>query len=994
MSLSRRAARQVAFRVMRMPGDLPRRPSFPGGGGFTFRRPRRSRIVLSAVLIGLVAIVASGRSIASFYIDVLWHQSLGRTDVFWGVLLTRLGLATVFTLAFALVLALNMWVADRIRPDVVPTTPQERALAGYRQLTAGRAWAFRIIVALLLGFLIGSPAAAQWQDWLLFRNSMPFGVTDPLFAQDVSFYMMRLPFIEFVVDWSFAALIMVTLVTAGVHALNGGIRLQIQGRKVTPLAKVHLSVLFAVLSIVRAIDYWFSRYNLTRSTRSVVQGATYTDVNAQLPATQLMILVSLAVAVLFLANFRQRGWRLPVLATVLWVVIAVTAGGVYPAIVQRFIVQPNVSTRELPFIDRNIEATKTAMGLGDISRSQLEVQPLSASALNQDPAPLRNVRQLDPIQMRDRFILDEGQTSFYAVRDLDVDRYEIDGRLQQVMVSARELNSAGIPNRTWVSRHLLYTHGCGIIAAPASTTTEDGRPVYVDLGVTRPELYFGEGIDQYGLVKTEQAEQPCVGSVTTEPTTGGVQLSSTLRRIAYAVEYGEYNLFGSGLINSQSRILHDRNVTERAARLAPFLRYDADPYPVVVDGTVQWVLDAYTISDRYPYAQQANIDQLTPGSGLNTIFNYARNSVKVVVDAFTGDVTFYVIDQNDPIIRAWSSAFPDLFTDVSEASPDLVSHFRYPEDLFRVQTNVYGRYQFDDATLFFNRDAAWSVAQAPPTEPQAIGGVVGASGASGIDSIDVSDASVLRFEPYYTMFHGGDGLGEPTFSMLRPFVPFSADNARKELRALMVVSSDPKSYGKIEVYELGDPLPEGPATVAAEFGSDPVIAQQITLLDQRGSRVIFGDLQMVPVQRGLMYVRPLFVRPDDPTAKQIFVRKFLVSYNNRVVMTDSLSEGVALLVPGFNQDLGERVNDGSVAPEDTTTEPSTDTSGGTTPTTSTLPAVDTSTLTPSELLVRADALFDEANAALAQNPPDFATYQSKLAQARELLRQAISQVGG
>jgi uncharacterized membrane protein (UPF0182 family) len=653
-----------------------------------------------------------------------------------------------------------------------------------------------------------------------------------------------------------------------------------------------------------------------------------------------------------------------------------------------------VSTRELPFIDRNIEATKTAMGLGDISRSQLEVQPLSASALNQDPAPLRNVRQLDPIQMRDRFILDEGQTSFYAVRDLDVDRYEIDGRLQQVMVSARELNSAGIPNRTWVSRHLLYTHGCGIIAAPASTTTEDGRPVYVDLGVTRPELYFGEGIDQYGLVKTEQAEQPCVGSVTTEPTTGGVQLSSTLRRIAYAVEYGEYNLFGSGLINSQSRILHDRNVTDRAARLAPFLRYDADPYPVVVDGTVQWVLDAYTISDRYPYAQQANVDQLTPGSGLNTIFNYARNSVKVVVDAFTGDVTFYVIDQNDPIIRAWSSAFPDLFTDVSEASPDLVSHFRYPEDLFRVQTNVYGRYQFEDATLFFNRDAAWSVAQAPPTEPQAIGGVVGATGASGIDSIDVSDASVLRFEPYYTMFHGGDGLGEPTFSMLRPFVPFSADNARKELRALMVVSSDPKSYGKIQVFELGDPLPEGPATVAAEFGSDPVIAQQITLLDQRGSRVIFGDLQMVPVQRGLMYVRPLFVRPDDPTAKQIFVRKFLVSYNNRVVMTDSLSEGVAQLVPGFNQDLGERVNDGSVAPEDTTTEPSTGTSGGTTPTTSTLPAVDTSTLTPSELLVRADALFDEANAALAQNPPDFATYQLKLAQARELLRQAISQVGG
>ena len=503
-----------------------------------------------------------------------------------------------------------MWVADRLRPEFVPTTPQERALAGYRQLTTGRAWSFRLIVAALLGFLVGSPAAGQWQDWTLFRNSTDFGATDPLFNQDVAFYVMRLPFIEFVVDWTFAALVLATLVTAGVHALNGGIRLQIQGRKVTPLAKLHLSVLFAVLSLVRAVDYWYSRYNLTRSTRGVVQGATYTDVNAQLPATQLMILVSLAVAVLFLANFRQRGWRLPVLATVLWIVIAVTAGGVYPAVVQRFIVQPNVSTRELPFIDRNIAATKEALGLADISRNVVNPQPITGAQLNDDPSPLRNVRQLDPIQMRDRFILDEGRTSFYAVRDLDVDRYEIDGRTQQVMVSARELNSEGIPNRTWVSRHLLYTHGCGLIAAPASRTTTDGRPVYVDLGVTRPELYFGEGIDSYAVVGTEQVEQPCVGEPTKQTTPGGVQLSSVLRRVAYAIQYSEYNLFGSGLINSQSFIIHDRNVTKRVDRLAPFLRYDSDPYPVVVDGTVQWVLDAYTISDRYPYAQEANTDQL------------------------------------------------------------------------------------------------------------------------------------------------------------------------------------------------------------------------------------------------------------------------------------------------------------------------------------------------------------------------------------------------
>lgn len=974
---------------MRIPDDMPRRPSF-GAGGFGFKRPRRSRIVLSAILIALVAVVVSARSVAAFYIDVLWHQSLGRTDVFFGVLFTRLGLAVAFTLIFALLLIINMWIADRIRPEVLPITPRERALAGYRQLTGRRALAFRLLVSLVVGFLVGSPASAQWQDWLLFRNSTSFGTADPLFGQDVSFYVLRLPFINFVVAWTFAAFVLITLIVVGVHTLNGGIRLQIQGRKVTPQAKVHLSVLFAVLSLIRAVDYWFSRYELTLSTRGVVRGATYTDVNAQLPATQLMILVSIAVAVLFLANFRQRGWRLPILATVLWVVIAVTAGGIYPTVVQRFIVQPNVSTREVPFIERNITATKEAMGLDEIARSVWNVEPLTAARLNDDPAPLRNVRQLDPLQMRDRFILDEGRTSFYAIRDLDVDRYEVDGRVQQVMIAARELNSAGIPNRTWVSRHLLYTHGCGVVAAPASRTTADGRPVYLDLGVTRPELYVGEGIDQYAIVNTEQVEQPCPESGTTTPTTGGVQLSSTLRRLAYAIQYSEYNLFGSGLINSQSRIIHDRNVTERVARLAPFLKFDADPYPAVVEGRVLWILDAYTISDRYPYAQQANIDQLTPGGGLNTNFNYVRNSVKAVVDAYTGDVTFYVVDPEDPIIASWKKAFPELLADVSTAPATLVRQFRYPEDLFRVQTNVYGRYQFDDATLFFNRDAAWSVAQAPPTEPDSLTGIVGGGGVGRVESIDVQDASVLRFEPYYTMFHGRDGLATPTFSMLRPFVPFSADNARKELRAIMVVSSDPQSYGKIEVFELAEPLPEGPATVAAEFGSDPVVAQQVTLLDQRGSRVIYGDLQIVPVQRGLVYVRPLFVRPEDPSAKQIFVRKFLVSYDNRVVMTDSLTEAITRLIPGFTQDLGDRINDGSTPPE---TQPGETTPGGATTTTTTVSPQDASTLTAVELLARADALFDEANAALAKSPPDFSTYQSKLAEARELIRLAISSVG-
>jgi uncharacterized membrane protein (UPF0182 family) len=655
-----------------------------------------------------------------------------------------------------------------------------------------------------------------------------------------------------------------------------------------------------------------------------------------------------------------------------------------------------VSTKELPYIATNLEATKHAMNLTDVVQVPLSFGSLSASDVTANEASLKDVRQLDPTEMRDRFALDEGKTSFYTINDLDVDRYTVDGRLQQVVLGARELNSAGIPNRTWVSRHLIYTHGCGVVAAPASRVTTDGRPTYVDLGVTRPQLYVGEGLNDYALVGTKQVEQTCPDlKPEAYSSTGGVALSSTLRRAAFALHFGEYNLFGSGLVTPESRLMWIRNIKDRVEKIAPFFQYDADPYPAVVDGKVVWILDAFTTTSRYPNAQSANVSQLTSGSGLNASFNYVRNSVKAVVDAYSGEITLYLVDPKDPIATTWAKAFPNLLTPVSEASAELVSHFRYPEDLFRVQTNVYGRYQFDDATLFFNRDAAWSVAQASSTSADASTGLIGASGTVlSPDQIDVQDANVARFEPYYTMFHApGSTDSNGTFSLLRPFVPFSLDDTRKELRAFMVVSSDPKSYGKITVYEVNDPLPEGPATVAAEFGSDPTVSQQVTLLDQRGSRVVFGDLQIVPVGKGLVYLRPLYVRPDDANARQVFVRKFLAFYNNKVVIADDLTAAVAKLFPGYTGNLGDRVSDGS-EPAPTDTSNTATTVPGSTATTTPSSAVDSGSLTAAQQLAQAEILFDEADAALAATPPDFSTYQSKLAQARELVRLALAQVGG
>lgn len=974
---------------MRNASDLP--PRGPGGPNFrvpNFGKPSRGRVVLSAV-IGLVLLfVFSARSLSSFYINVLWFNSVGRTDVYWSILQSKAELALIFTLGAFVVFWVNFMLADRIAPLILPNTPEDQTIIRIREATAKSRGKLRIFLAFFLSLLLGLPAAGAWEEWLMFRNRQAFSVGDPLFKANVGFYVFRLPFAQFVVSWTFGALVLVILATTAFHFINGSIRPQDRLQRVTPQAKVHLSVLLAGAALLRAANYWLSKYDLTGSERGVVRGALYTDVMAQLPALNFMILVSLAVTVLLLWNIRQRGWRLPAVAVGLWVVVAIVAGTIYPAVIQRFVVQPNVSTRELPYIQRNIEATKAAMGIANVERVETSFSAITADDVTANEGSLRDVRQLDPVQMRDRFALDQGLTSFYTVNDLDVDRYPIDGRMQQVLIAARELNPAGIPNRTWVSQRLIYTHGCGVIAAPASVATDDGRPSYVNLDVKKPQIYFGDSLSGYSVVNTSQKEQKCPGESQTSFTgAGGIKMSGLSRRVAMALNFGEFNLFGSSLITADSRMLLVRSVRDRVEKIAPFLHLDSDPYPVVVGGEIKWVVDAFTTTNKYPYAETANVSQLSANSGLNHSFNYVRNSIKAVVDAYTGDVTLYLVDTKDPIAQMWSSAFPKLFEKKSSIPAELSAHFRYPEDLFRVQTNLYGRYQFNDATLFFNRDAAWSVAQAPPDAPEAASSTVGgvATGVGGVvpgvDSINATDANVTRINPYYSIFHApGASSTAGYFAMVRPFVPFSADDSRKELRSFMVVSSDPKTYGKITVYDVQTPLPPGPATVASEFESEPAISQTITPLDQRGSRVTYGDLQIVPVGKGLVYLRPMYVLPDSQNAKQVFVRKVLASYNGQSVIGDSLTNVIMQLFPGFNINLGDRVGGG----------------GSTTATTvpgspaTTTPA-STST-TPAQMLQQAENLFREADAALAKSPPDFSTYQSKLVQARALVQKALAAV--
>ena len=949
---------------MRSPSDLPR----PERGAR--RLGDRGRVVIISIAVVVVVLLVSARFLSGFYVDYLWHISVGRGDVFWGVLGSKALLFGLFGAVFIAVAVLNLIIADRLAPATFSAN-MHPVVERFHEVFGRRLRLVRFAAAVFFGLLFALPATSYWQDWLLFRNSKSFGITDAQFGNDIGFYVFRLPFITFALDWFYAALVFVTLLVLLTHILNGGVVLQPPRPKVRRATKAHLAVLLALLAVVKAADYWVTRYELTTEQRGFVQGATYSVVNAQLPAVVLLALIALLVAGLFLFSLKTDSWRLPLAASGLWVVVALLGGVVYPAVVQALVVNPNQKDREAPYIERNVLATRQAFGIENVSEQTVSFGALSATEITADASPLRDVRLLNPGRLVDRFRIDQGQRSGLTIRDLDVDRYVIDGREQQVLMAARELDQGNIATTSWQGKHLIFTHGCGLVQAPASRVETSGRPDYVSVPLDRPELYFSEGLSGYAVVNTTVSEDICPEQTNAGEYQGdgGVRLDSIVRRVAFALHFLDYNLLGSSAVTDASQLLTIRDVRERVSTVAPFLSLEGDPYPVAVDGRVKWVVDAYTTSDRYPYAQNADLSQLTATSGLNFPFNYIRNSVKATVDAYDGSVALYVSDPSDPIVQAWESAFPDLFAPMDAMPGDLRSHLRYPEDLFRVQTAHYSKYRLTPSA-FYGRDGAWSVAQGPSIRPSL---AESAAAPAGTDTGAVSTAAAFasesgsaRFVPYYSMFRA-PGQTEASFQLLRPFVPFSTNDNRTELQAFMLASSEPDTYGQLSAYLVQGEV-DGPATVAATIESDPSISQQITLLDQRGSTVFYGDLQLVPLGDGLLYVRPLYVESD--TSKQLSYRFVLVSYQGKSAFGTSLQQALGKLFPGFSTDLGDVVG--------ATTEP-------TDPTDPVQPTDPSTSQDPAELLAQADELFAQADEAL----PDFAKYAELNAQARALVKQAL-----
>ncbi|TDT14861.1 hypothetical protein BDK89_0419 [Ilumatobacter fluminis] len=943
----------------------------------------RSRITGRAILIALGAllfvVVVFGRAIANFYVSALWHDALGRSDVFWGQIGAKITLFVMFLLIFLVMAFVNLWFADRAAPTEFPANVHPY-VERFHEVFGHRLRLLRYGTALILALMLALPAASRWQEWLLFRNSKSFPDSDPQFGVNVGFYVFELPFLTFAIDWLFAALVIVLILTIAAHLLNGGVLFTSATPTVRSSTKVHVAVLLAILAAVKAGDYWLSRYELTNDTRGFVQGATYTVVNAQIPALMLLVLIALTTSVLFLSTIRFDRWRLPIVASGLWLVVLIGGAVIYPALVQSLVVQPNQEERESVYIARNVEATRAAMGIADVETVPIEFQRLTATDVESDLEPIRNVRLLNPTQMLPRFSFDRGEVAGLKIDDLDVDRYELDGDVEQVLVTARELDLNNIPNKSWQGEHLVSTRGCGLVLASASQVTEADRPDYRTPELDRPQLYFSPSISGYAIVGTEVNETPCGGTGQYEGD-AGVEMSSFFRRAVFALGFLDYNIVGSGAIESDSQILWNRSVEDRLETLAPFLDYDGDPYPVAVDGGVVWVVDAYTSTGRYPYAQRIGDVQLSRETGLSSSDNYVRNSVKATVDAYTGEVTFYAIEDEDPILQAWSSAFPDLFTPGDEMPDELREHLRYPEDLFRVQTDLYSKYQIAPQN-FFQRIGAWSVAQAPSVDRrESTVTAATASDPTNVQTEFASESDAERFIPYYTMFRDEE-TGEEEFVILRPFVPFSTDDRRTELQAYMTASSDPDTYGEMTTYVVEqDPLPAGPLRVADQAESDSDISPELSLLanDETGTQVKFGDMQPIPVADGLVYIRPVYVVASDVTE----FRLVIVSHNNRSVMEETLDAALARLFPGYEGEVGERIPDPDDVGDGDSDDPGDDSETGEPADTDEPDEPSVITGDAAELVSQAEALYNEAQDLLRDG--DLGGYQQKIDQMGEVL---------
>ena len=866
--------------------------------------PASGRRRVLFIIVGVVAgLLLAFTALSGFFVDVLWFREVGFSDVFWSILRTKVLLGVAFGLAFFVLLYANLWIVRRITPKYRPLTPEQELIERYRmQFEPYIRWLLPLF-ALVIAVFVGIGVTGQWQTYLLWRNGsgLSFGNPEPLFGRDPAFYVFSLPWLKFMQGWLFSALVGVTLLTALAHYLWGGIRPQAPGfgEKVSPQVKAHLSVLLGLIMLTKAWGYYLGQFDLLTSTRGVVVGASYTDVNAQLPALRILVFIAIACAILFLVNIRLRGWALPVIAVGLLALVSIIAGAAYPAFVQRFRVDPQEFQREQPFIEDNIEATRRAFQLDGVTTQPRPLgDAVTADDIQGNQATISNIRLWRPDVLRDNFTSLQRFRSYYEFNDVDVDRYELDGQRRVLMFSAREVSQSGIPEggQTWQNVHLVYTHGFGAITSQVNTATTEGQPIFTlrDIPpVGQPALegngqrvYYGEGADgdaAFVVVDTGAQELDYQGTATDDQAQvdftydgeGGIPVGGLFQRALFAWRFRDVNLLISDLIQGDSRIMIYRDITERVPKAAPFLRFDTDPYAAIVDGRLVWIWDAYTVTDQYPYSDFVELTESSQASAPNLVgqANYLRNSVKVVVDAYDGSLSYYVADPSDPIIEAWAGAFPELFTDIEEAPTELLAHFRYPENLFQVQAAQYTNYHVTDPDVFYGKQDFWAL-PIDPTTPEGV------------------EQTAMR--PYYVLMRL-PGEAEESFVLILPFTPLD----RQNMVAWMAAKSDPgPDYGDLISFQFPAGVNvDGPTQVFSRINQDARFSAERTLLGQGGSSIVFGDFLVIPLEDSLLYVQPVYVQSNQPNAIPE-LRRIVVVNGSRIGLGATLTEALQDSVSG------------------------------------------------------------------------------------------------
>jgi uncharacterized membrane protein (UPF0182 family) len=913
---------------------------FEAGREIRIPRPPR-RFWFGAALFGLAFLIFILASpIVWFFTELQWYDALGFHDVFT----TRLVLQTVLfvgSLALAFIfLAANVVIALRIRSG-----PGLRAVGIRRSSIRSAVGVIGLVGAAFIALILSGGAGTQWQTLALFQHASPTGITDPVLGQDVSFYMLTLPFLHSVVNWALGLEFMAVLLAGGLYAWRG----DTFDLNLSPRSLAHLSILLGLFAVSLAAWSWLGRYDLLYAHNStVVWGAAYTDVNARLPFYSFQAGAGVVLAGALIVNAWLRRLWLPLAAAGIWVAMLLV-GQVYPGIVQSFFVTPSAQSYELPYIVREIAGTRAAYGLSNVTVSNFTGdQPLTLQEVQNDQVTVNNLRLWDYAPLKATY--DQLQTirTYYTFNDIDIDRYTVGGQYQQLEISAREFDFSKLPPsaQQWVNQHLVYTHGYGVAASPVNAVVGEGLPAYVvqdvpptgPLKITQPAIYFGEVTNDYALAHsgTQEFDYPQIPKdvYTSYTGTHGVPMTE-VNKALWSLKLGDFNLLVSSQVTNQTQMLYRRNILARAQELAPFLTFDGDPYVVVADGRTYWILDAYTTASTYPYSQTVTFQQ----NGSNPMdINYVRNSVKVVIDAYEGTADFYVIDPKDPLIKAYEATFPSLFKPIDSMPAGLRAHLRVPIDLFDTQVQIYATYHITDPNVFFSREDVWDI----PTAQTSPG------------------AAPTPVQPYYVLFRL-PGEQNPEFLLIMPFTP----RGKQNMVSWVAARNDGAHYGEYVSYILPkDKVIFGPQQVASRINQDPAISRDFTLFHQAGSSVVQGNLLVVPIGDSFLYFEPIYLQATSASGLPE-LKKVILADSVNVVYTDTLQQAIDQLV-------------GTSTTPTTTTPP---------PTTLTAPQV----AQIESLVTQANQHYAAAYAALKAG--DLTTFANEMATVGQLLQQ-LEQITG